>query len=68
MSLTQIAVPLVQFVLMMCVAEDQLSIYFQRWKILLESFFSASLISFCHILTLSSMPFSLSLGPFHLII
>lgn len=68
MSLAQIAVPLVQFVLMMCVAEDQLSIYFQSWKILLESFFSASLISFCHILKLSSMPFSLSLGPFHLII
>lgn len=66
MSLAQIAVPLVQFVLIMYVAKDQLSIHFQSWRRLLASFFSASLMSFCHILKLSSVPFSLSLGPFHL--
>lgn len=64
MSRAQIAVPLVQFVLIMY--EDQLSVHFQSWRRLLASFFSASLRSFCHVLKLSSMPFSLSLGPFHL--
>lgn len=63
-SLAQIAIPLVQFVLIMYVAKDQISIHVQSWRRLLASFFTASVVTFCHILKLSSLPFSLSLGPF----